>query len=170
MNWLRALRRTAATPVPTAEAAAGGSTQPDVDEVTLDTLTHLPAVAVELAAAPAVWRNCSYRDIEENPDDLDVPLEELLGYVYLDAQDGVWTLAVADEVKPVLDLDADEDTDPIVATLLADPRVADAYHEDREVYRAEVTAALTLEDAAALVVRALVAGHRHALQGAGLTD
>ena len=34
-----------------------------------------------------------------------------------------------------------------------------AYHEDRELYCAEVSAALSLEDAAALFLRALARGH-----------
>lgn len=149
-------------------AAARHERQPDVDEFTLDTMRTVPEVAAELASAPDVWRNCSYRD-DENPDELDMPMAELLGYAYVSAQRGEWTFAVADELKPALDLDADEDTDAILTTLRAHPLVADAYHEDREVYIVEVADALPVEQAAALAARALVAGHRQALRAAGLS-
>jgi hypothetical protein len=139
-----------------------------VEELTLDTMRTVPAVAAELASAPDVWRNCSYRD-DENPDELDMPLPELLGYAYLGAEDGRWTFAVGDELKPALDLDADEDTDAVLATLRAHPLVTDAFHEDREVYIAEVADALPVEQAAALAARALVAGHLQALRSAGLS-
>ncbi|MGN6245921.1 MAG: hypothetical protein ACTHQ3_19905 [Motilibacteraceae bacterium] len=75
---------------------------------------------------------------------------------------------MGDELKPLVDLDADEDADPIIAALKTHPAVTEADHPDREVYLFLVSAPLTLDEAAALSIRALVAGHVAALRAAGL--
>ena len=138
---------------------AGGAGQPDVDDVTLADLRHLPRVAAAIAAAPSEWRGTTMAYDEDDPVDASLPLEELLAWMWVGADSGVWNFSVGEELKPLVDLDADEEDDPVLATLLEEPRVSRAYHEDRELYCAEVSAALSPEDAGALFLRALTRGH-----------
>lgn len=152
MSWLKRL-------LGGVGATAGGARQPDADEVSLQDLRHLPRVAAEIAAAPSEWRGSTWMDGEDEPVDASLPLQELLPWMWVGADGGVWNFSVGDELKPLLDLDSDEEDDPVLATLLEEPRVSRAYHEDRELYCAEVSAALSLEDAAALFLRALARGH-----------
>ncbi|MBU0860264.1 MAG: hypothetical protein KJ667_10040, partial [Alphaproteobacteria bacterium] len=56
----------------------------------------------------------------------------------------------------------DEDEDPTLAVLAADPRVAESFHEDREMYVVETAAPMTTEEFAALALRALTAHHLQA--------
>lgn len=143
--------------------------QRDVEEVTLGELRDLPAVALALRAAPELWLNCLDRDLPDHPpEELDLPLDEVLEYTSLYAEHGRWCLSVGDEIKPLVDLDADEDADPIILTLETHPAVDEAVHVDREVYLLEVNSPLTLDEAAALSIRALVAAHTAALRAAGL--
>ncbi|MGN6332741.1 MAG: hypothetical protein ACTHOD_13985 [Motilibacteraceae bacterium] len=126
-------------------------------------------MALALRGAPELWRNCLDRELPGYPpEELDLPLDEVLENTWLYAQHGRWCLSVGDELKALVDLDADEDADQIIATLESHPAVDEAEHADREVYLLLVSAPLTLEEAAALCVRALVAGHAEALRAAGL--
>ncbi len=86
-------------------------------------------------------------------------LEEILEWIWVTADDGMWSFSVGEQLKPLVDLDADEEDDPVLVTLLGEQRVVRANHEDRELYCAEVTSALSVEDATALFLRALTRGH-----------
>ena len=143
-----------------ADPAAGGERQRDVEEVSLADVRDLPRVAAAIAAAPSEWRGTTwaYRD-EDEPLDASASLDEVLEWALVMADDGRWDFSVADELKPLIDLDADDEDDPVLATLLEEPRIGRAYHEDRELYCAEVTSPLTVEEAAALFLRALTRGH-----------
>ena len=139
---------------------ASGARQPDVAEVSLADVRDLPRVAAAIAAAPSEWRGTTwaYGD-EDEPVDASASLEELLDWIWVAADDGVWSLSLGEELKPLVDLDADEEDDPVLVTLLEEPRVRRAYHEDRELYCVEVASPLSAEDAAALFLRALTRGH-----------
>ena len=152
MSWLTRL-------LGGAGAGAGGAGQPDVEQVALEDVRHLPRVAATIAAAPSEWRGTTWSYGDDDPVDASLPLEQLLAWMWVGADGGVWNFSLGDELKPLIDLDADEEDDPVLATLLEEPRVSRAYHEDRELYCAEVSAALSLEDAAALFLRALTRGH-----------
>lgn len=130
-------------------------------DVTLAELRDLPGVARALAAAPPQWRQVTYFDDSFDPTDL----SWLADYVWITSEDGGWGLGLGDEVKPYVDLDVDESDDPALAVLTADPRVADAYHEDREVYRVETRAPMTTEEFAVLAIEALTAHHLRAAGG-----
>jgi len=159
------ITRPAEPPVPTTPPR---DPQPDHDlgpevDATISDLLHLPAVAEALAEAPSRWRQVTYFDQTFDP----VPLTDLVDHVWvLDDEDG-WSMALGDEVKPLVDLDVDESDDAALAVFLADARVSDAYHEDREVYRVETSTSLTTEEFAVLAVRALTAQH---LQAAARLD
>lgn len=126
---------------------------------TLGELLSLPGVAAALASGPPLWQQVSYLDDPLGP----MPVDELAEYIWIEDHDG-WGIGLGDEVKPYLDLDLDEDHDPIVAVLRAHPAVADAYHEDREVYRVEQRRPIGTEEFAELAARALVSHHLHALR------
>lgn len=142
--------------------------QPEqIAEFTLAEIRGEAPVEDALKDAPQVWRNCAYRDGEdEDPHELDMPLSELVQWAWISRDEDWWEVSLADEWFAALDLDADEDA--IVATLAAHRSVAEAYHEDREVYRFRSQGAFTRIDAAALAASALLAGHQAALRGAGL--
>lgn len=126
----------------------------------LSELLDLPGVAAALAAGPPQWRQVSYLDDPVGP----APVDELAAYVWLSRDDDDWELAVGDEVKPYVDLDVDEEGDPVLGVLLGHPAIDSAWHEDREVYRATASAPMTLEDFATLAARALVAHHLDAVR------
>lgn len=132
----------------------------EVHDQLLSDLAELPAVAAALAEAPEVWRQVSYLD-----DELDAcAFGELIEFVWIETSpDREWAIAFGDEVKPYVDLDVD-DPDPLLEVLLAHPLVSDAWHEDREVYRAVVEPAMTVEEFAALGTRALIAHHLDAVR------
>lgn len=123
----------------------------------LDELLSVPGVAAALAGGPQLWRQVSYLD--------DAPLEpttpeELAAFIWVENDDG-WAIGLGDELKPYLDLDLDEPDDPVIRVLKAHPAVADAFHEDREVYRIEQRRAIGTEEFAELAARALVSHHVH---------
>ncbi len=132
-------------------------------DVRLADLLDDPIVAAAVAEVPTEWAQVSYLE-----DDLGVAsFSELAEEIYVEVDADGWVLAVGDDLKPYLDLDMDEDDDPIVRALRDQPWVASAYHEDREVYRAEVLDGAqtpSVPEFAALAVRALVAHHRAAQQ------
>ncbi|WP_323793992.1 hypothetical protein [Nocardioides sp.] len=130
-------------------------------DVTLAELRDLPSVAQALAAAPPQWRQVTYFDDAFDPTDL----PWLADYVWLTTEDDGWGLGLGDEVKPYVDLDMDESDDPVLTVFTADPRVATAYHEDREVYRVETGTPMTTEEFAVLAIEALSAHHLRAAGG-----
>ncbi len=134
---------------PPAEPEEGGSYR-------LADLLFVPGVAAALAAGPEVWRQVSYLDDPIEP----MPVRELAAYVWV-GHDADWSIGLGDELKPHLDLDLDEAEDPIIGVLLAHPAVADAFHEDREVYRVETRRRISTEEFAELAARALVSHHVH---------
>ena len=166
------LQRAATLPASPPDATSGDSsaqdTSPAVDpapevDATISDLLHLPAVAEALAQAPSHWRQVTYFDQAFDP----VPLTDLVDHVWvLDDEDG-WSMALGDEVKPLVDLDVEESDDAALAVFVADARVSDAPAEDREVYRVETSTPLTTDDFAVLAVRALTAQH---LQAAARLD
>ncbi|PPK91962.1 hypothetical protein CLV92_1181 [Kineococcus xinjiangensis] len=68
-----------------------------------------------------------------------------------------------------MDLGLEEDEeDPVVTHLLAHPGVVEAYQEDTEVYYWVTHTPLTIAQAGAHALAALLTGHRAALRRAGL--
>ena len=122
-------------------------------------LVQLPGVAAALAEGPAVWHQVSYLDEPLDP----TTAEELAEYIWID-YDHTWAIGLGDEVKPYLDLDVPEEDDRVVTILKSHPAVADAYHEDREVYRVEQRGPISTEEFAELAARALVSHHVDALR------
>ncbi len=140
---------------PSASAAPTPSTPSNRASYRLAEMSHVPGVATAVAAGPAQWRQVSYLgDFAVDP----VSPLELAEHIWLE-RDDAWEIGLGDEVKPYLDLDIDEDADPIVRVLRDHPAVADAYHEDREVYRVEERRPIGVEEFAALAARALVSHH-----------
>jgi hypothetical protein len=125
----------------------------------LDELLSLPGVVAALATGPAVWHQVSYLDDPLEP----TTPEELAAFIWVENHEG-WGIGLGDEVKPYLDLDLDEEDDPVIDVLKDHPAVEDAYHEDREVYRIEQRRPLSTAEFAELATRALVAHHVHAVQ------
>lgn len=124
----------------------------------LDGLLSVPGVAAAFAAGPPLWRQVSYLDDTRFEP---TTAEELAAFVWIEEDDG-WEIGLGDEVKPYVDLDLDEDDDPVIHVLRSHPAVAGAFHEDREVYRAEFRSPVGLHEFAALAARALVSHHVHA--------
>jgi hypothetical protein len=143
-------------------AGRTGLTEPGVD-ATIAELLDRPAVAAAWSARPDVWRQVSY--IEEG-DDLATPAEDVAESIWItsDDEEGEWSVSVGDELKPLLDLDVDEDEDPLVLTLRSHPAVAEAGHMDREVYVATLRAPLTLDEFTVLAIRGLLAHHDDAVR------
>lgn len=125
-------------------------------------LLSLPGVAAALAEGPPLWQQVSYLDDPMGPLE-PMPVEELAEYIWLERDHG-WAIGLGDELKPYLDLDVPEEDDPVVAVLKSHPAVADAYHEDREVYRVEQRGPISTEEFAELAARALVSHHVDALR------
>ena len=141
----------------------------NVEEFTLAEVQTEPEVAAALEQAPALWRNCVFSDAATGKlENVSLTRQELVHYVWLNAEDGTWTLALGEEFFPLLDLD--NDSDPVLASLRDHADVADAYHEDREVFVFSTTRTLTAAEAAILVLQTLTAGHSQALRSAGLGD
>lgn len=132
----------------------------DID-VTAAKLAHLPQVRAAVDAGPAVWEQVSYLDQLTGGA---MPAAEALEHIHLTRHEGAWSLAVDDDLFPVLDLDVPEEADAALQTLRSHPGVADAWHEDREVYAVEPAAPLDLPDFAGLAVRAIVAHHLDAVR------
>ena len=128
----------------------------------LDELLSLPAVAAAFFQGPPVWQQVSYLDDPLGPLE-PMSVEELARYVWLERDHG-WAIGLGDEMKPYLDLDLPEEEDPVVRVLREHPAVADAYHEDREVYRVEQRRPIGTEEFAELAARALVSHHVHVLR------
>jgi hypothetical protein len=146
-------RSQADRPRPSADAGM----QPQRQSHRLVDLLHVSGVSTAIAAGPERWRQVSYLDDEPMEP---VRPEELAEHIWLERFDA-WEIGLGDEVKPYLDLDIDEESDPIVRVLADHPAVADAYHEDREVYRVEERRPIGVEEFAALAARALVSHHIH---------
>lgn len=145
------------------------TTPANVEEFTLAEVQTEPEVAAALEQAPALWRNCVFSDEATGKlESASLPRQELVGYVWLNSEDGTWTLALGEECFSLLDLDSDDD--PVLATLRDHADVADAYHEDREVFVFSTTRNLTAAEATVLAVQALTAGHLQALRSAGFGD
>lgn len=154
-------RRSAAlsdVPAPRASAVfEGADSEQEGVETRLVDLLDDPAVASAWAAAPEQWQQVAYLD---DPEEAIGPVsaEELAEYVWLAREGLEWQISVGDEVKPYLDLDAPEDRDPILRVLRAHLAVADAWHEDREVYVVRSAHELALDWFAPLAAGALATG------------
>lgn len=124
----------------------------------LGDMLRVPGVAAALAAGPPQWRQVSYLD-----DFLCEPstAEQLAAYIWIEYDDG-WEIGLGDEVKPYLDLDIAETDDPVIGVLETHPAVAEAYHEDREVYRVVQRQPMSAEEFAVLAAHALVSHHLRA--------
>lgn len=133
---------------------------PDVD-ATLSELMGLPGVAEAWRSGPDVWRQVSYLDDE---DDLSMPAREVADYAWVTCSDGEWSVAVGDELKPLLDLDLPGDQDPLVTTLAAHRGVAQVHHSDREQYDVVLSAPVRLAELASLAARGLVSHHLEAVR------
>lgn len=77
-------------------------------------------------------------------------------------------MAIGDEVLPLLDLDNDGDF--VLASLRGHADVADADHEDRELFVFTTTRTLTAAQAAVLALEVLTAAHLRAMRSAGHGD
>ncbi|MCC2593544.1 hypothetical protein LKO27_09000 [Tessaracoccus sp. OS52] len=133
----------------------------DSESYRLEDFLGSPGVRAALGAGPSLWQQVSYLEDEAFEP---ITAEELAGYVWLENHDG-WEIGLDDDAKPYLDLDVDEEDDRVVSVLKSHPAVADAYHEDREVYRTELRGRISAEEFAALAARALVEHHNHARSG-----
>lgn len=129
----------------------------DADSVRLVDVLGDPAVVSAWATAPPSWVQVAYLDDPSGPLE-PAPAAALAAYVWL-ARDGEeWQVAVGDEVKPYLDLDAPEDDDAVLRVLRSHPAVAEAWHEDREVYVVRPRHTMPLDRFARLAARALASG------------
>jgi hypothetical protein len=158
VSWLR--RRRAAEPPPP------DVPWPDTHGHRLAELRHLPAVASALSSAPPVWRTCGQYPDADGPDD--IPLDDVLEHISLRAEQNHWGFSLDDEVFDLFDLEADPADDPITRTLESHPAVNEADQLDREVFVFVVSRPISAEAAAALVARAVLAGHRYAARRAGI--
>lgn len=95
--------------------------------------------AAALAEGLTHWRQVSLFDHLFDP----MPVAELTEHMWVTTEE-------------------DEDEDPTLAVLAADPRVAESFHEDREMYVVETAAPMTTGEFAALALRALTAHHLQA--------
>jgi hypothetical protein len=146
---------------PTASRVSGGlplDAEGDGRSHRLDELLSLPGVTAAFAAGPPLWRQVSHLDDTRFEP---TTAQELAAYIWLEHDEG-WAIGLGDEVQPYLDLDIDEEDDPVVAVLRNHPAVEDAFHADREVYMVEQRRPLSTEEFAELAARALVAHHVHA--------
>jgi hypothetical protein len=140
-----ALQRATGAPGPLAPniapvaPVAGVEEAEDEVDITIAELLHLPEVAAALAEGPTHWRQVSLFDHLFDP----MPVAELTEHMWVTTEE-------------------DEDEDPTLAVLAADPRVAESFHEDREMYVVETAAPMTTEEFAALALRALTAHHLRA--------
>lgn len=143
---------------PTSSAVARERLQDgDEDEVRLADLLGDPAVASAWATAPAQWQQVSHLDDPSGPVG-PMPAVELAAFVWLLRDRLEWQIALGEELKPYLDLDAPEDQDPILRVLRAHPAVEEAWHEDREVYVVQPVREMALDRLARLAAHALAAG------------
>lgn len=133
--------------------------QPDAyaSSVRLAQLLGDQTVASAWATAPPEWAQVAYLDDPAGPLG-PVPSQELAGFVWLARDGDEWQVAVGDEVKPYLDLDAPEDDDAVLRVLRSHPAVAEAWHEDREVYVVRPRHQMPLDRFARLAARALASG------------
>lgn len=165
--WSRAAGTIGPMRPPSRPSPEPPATPANVEEFTLAELQTEPEVAAALDQAPALWRNCVVSDTPTGTlKDASLTRQELIHHVWLDAEDGTWTLTLGDECFSLFDLD--NDSDPVLATMRDHADVAEAHHEDREVFVFSTTRSLTAAEAAVLAVQALTAGHVHALRAAGL--
>jgi hypothetical protein len=158
VSGLLRARARAGRPDPLATGAPGADHRsPGGQSRRLDELLALPGVAAALAAGPRRWQQVSYLDDTRFEP---ASVEELAAFVWLENHEG-WSIGLGDEVKPYLDLDLDEATDPVITVLRSHWAVSDAFHEDREVYRVEQRAPISTEEFAELAARALVSHHQY---------
>lgn len=129
----------------------------DADSVRLVDVLGDPAVVSAWATAPDHWAQVAYLDDPSGPHE-PASAAGLAAFVWLVRDGEEWQVAVGDEVKPYLDLDAAEDEDAILAVLRSHPAVAEAWHEDREVYVVRPHHSLPLDRFARLAARALASG------------
>lgn len=130
---------------------------PDASSVRLAQLLDDQTVMSAWATAPPEWTQVAYLDDPAGPL-APAPADDVANYVWL-ARDGLdWQIAVGDEVKPYLDLDAADAEDPVLRVLRSHPAVVEAWHEDREVYVVRPSHELPLERIARLAARALATG------------
>lgn len=128
-------------------------------DTTLDKLLKNSAVAEVWSAAPERFEQINFLDQFTHGA---WPKEEVPQYVYLESAYGEWSIAFADELFANLDLDADDSSDPMCQVLRADPRVIEAWHDNREVYTVKATSDMTKESFAVLAVRGFIAHHLEA--------
>lgn len=146
------------------------ATPASVEEFALSDLSTDPDVAAVLERSPVLWRSCMSRDAStgELQEHLSLTRQELVDLVWLDAEGDRWTMALGDELFPLLDLDNDDDF--VLASLRGHADVADADHEDRELYVFTTARTLTAAQAAVLALEVLIAAHSRALRTADLGE
>lgn len=143
-------RRRADPPAPPPRPMGGTG---DVDVRLADLLAD-PAVASAWGTAPEQWQQVAHLDA---PGSLigAVAASELAELVWLSHEGEEWHIGLGGEVEPYVDLDADEAFDPVLRILRAHPAVADAWHEDREVYVVQPRYEIALDRFARLAALAL---------------
>lgn len=145
---------------------SGAGLVPTGVDSTLSELLDRPAVQQVWSSAPRTWQQVSYLGDEG---DLALDADEVADYVWVithddESEQAHWSVAVGDELKPLLDLDVDQDADPLIATLLAHAAVVEALHADREVYEVVVRTPMTVDEIATLAARGLIAHHLDAVR------
>lgn len=128
------------------------------DDVRLADLLTDHSVAVAWATAPEWWEQVAHLEEDLGP----VFARELAEFVWITVDGDEWSIGLGDEVKPYVDLDAPEDRDAVLTVLRAHPAVAEAWHEDRELYVVRTALPLEQDRFARLAARALASGHNEA--------
>jgi hypothetical protein len=141
-----------------------------VEEFALSDVSTDPDVAAALERSPALWRSCMSGDASTGgrQEHLSLTRQELVDHVWLEAEEGRWTMALGDELFPLLDLD--DDGDFVLTSLQGHADVAAADHEDRELFVFTTTRTLTAAEAAVLALVVLTAAHSRALRSVGPGD
>lgn len=167
VSWRRQTTRTGSTSASDSDDLG----PPDGVEVRLATLLHRLPVQRAWSAGPAVWQQAAH---VKGGDDLQLSAAEVADHVWIGRDPGrlrgappEWSVAVDDELKPLLDLDLVEEQDPLVRVLAEHPSTTDVAHVDREVYCFAERHPMTLEEVAVLAARGLIAHHRAAGSGPG---
>lgn len=147
-----------------AQVRARGAAEPvgpvreEGEDVRLVDLLGDPAVAVAWATAPVDWQQVAHLEEDLGP----TSARELAEFVWLTVEGDEWSIGLGDEVKPYVDLDTPEEQDAVLQVLRTHPAVAEARHEDRELYVVRTKLPLDQDRFARLAARALASGQNEA--------
>ncbi|MER5751846.1 hypothetical protein [Streptomyces sp. NPDC002088] len=152
MSWLR--RRRYAVPGIAPHESEGGW-----DGYLGTSLAERPVVAAALMRAPR-----RFADLVFAPGDREQDLSqgEFLAGLLVSTADGQrWLMAFSEELMRIVDSGPDlVEEDLLLSALEAQPGVVEADHQDRELLNFRVATPITADEALALAVDAMAAGHR----------